>query len=425
MKDKKNDKVLVICALIMVMLIPFSITLTYIPLSAAALWTLIKRRKFPKDFVLMVLLYIWRFITLVLNGGNLLRIKDIYDKFGYPSFYGISITRKWFHILMMGFGFSVSLLTLMGLFSKYFGSFNYKAKLFVCKQRVCVIEGESIEVLNEFGEVVNKRKFTYGEKVMLMRDLDGGWKMEKYVEISPFFKHINQDFTGFYGHKHHSGALYSLSSLLFTTLTLHCSIFYLLPLILSLVGLAMSKSYIYMLPTYLVVIFLFMRKFNMHDKFHYIMLSAVPVIASVCFKSIYSHKLKWSVETRLNYWKVGLEISKKNFWAGVGYSSISSALEEPFKKGVVVNTAHLHNTYLNSFAETGLLGFLMVIIITFFFIFKYLYLYRIYGEEIYFSLSLMWIICFVSGFFETNFDTAVVNFVIYTFMGLFERKHTV
>ncbi len=358
MKIVRKDSIPLYLGILMASLIPFSITLTYIPLILITLWMLINFKGPAKDFLWIILLYVWRGITIILNGGDIIKLKDIFDKFGYPAFSNFRIDKS--EYIIYSFALSTSLLVIIGL------------------------------ILN------------------LLTDKN------------PMFINITSDFVGFYGHKHHSGALFSFSSILFAALTCFNSLFYVIPLILSLVGLFMTKSHIYIFFTSLSVVLILSLRFKYTDRFPHFILSMLPLIFAIYYGSIYSPKFMWSFEKRLNYLKIGLEIFQEHKIVGVGYSSISQYLERYLKEGLIDNPCHLHNTYLNSFAETGFVGGILMIFIGLYFIFKYLFLYLRRKEQVMFLvLALSWTVYSFAGLFENNFDNTVLNFVLYFFMGIF------
>lgn len=358
MRTIKKDNIPLYLGILMASLIPFSITLTYIPLILITLWMLMNFKRPAKDFLWIILLYVWRGITVIFNGGNIFKLRDLFDKFGYPAFSNFRINKV--EYIIYSFALSTSLLVIIGL------------------------------ILN------------------LLTDKN------------PMFIGMTSDFVGFYGHKHHSGALFSFSSILFASLTCFNSLFYAIPLLISLLGLFMTKSHIYIFFTLLGVAFIFSLKFKYTDRFPYLVFSTLPLMFAIYHGSIYSPKFIWSLDKRLNYWKIGIEIFQENKVLGVGYSSIYKYLERYVREGLIDNPYHLHNTYLNSFAETGFIGGILMIFISFYFIFKYSLLYVKHKDNVFFLvLALAWTVYSLAGLFEDNFDNAVLNFILYFFMGIF------
>ncbi|MFZ8832698.1 MAG: hypothetical protein ACO2O5_00605, partial [Candidatus Caldipriscus sp.] len=78
----KRERVAEILAILTILILPFSITGTYIPLTLSLFLAVRKGFYFPKDFLLIILLYTWRLFSLIFNGREPFEIKDIYDKLG-------------------------------------------------------------------------------------------------------------------------------------------------------------------------------------------------------------------------------------------------------------------------------------------------------------------------------------------------------
>ena len=230
------------------------------------------------------------------------------------------------------------------------------------------------------------------------------------------------DFKGFYGHKHHAASLLSFSSIAFFTITLFKNRLFLIPFFISIYGLLLTKAYTYIYFTSLALLFLLLKRINLLRNFFHLLFATVPIVLIFYFHSNLSPKLIWSFSERIEFWKIGLELWRENPFLGIGYSQISEFLKPYLERGILDNYAHLHNTYLNALAETGILGFVLVIGISFYFSLKYIYLYTKTGEIFPLILSLAWVVYSLAGFFENNFDTAVLNLTLYSFMGFFESE---
>jgi O-antigen ligase len=348
----KRERVAEILAILTILILPFSITGTYIPLTLSFFLAIRKRFDFPKDFLLIILLYLWRLFSLIFNGRELFEIKDIYEKLGYPVFSGLRVSP---YKVLASFAFSVSALVILSFF------FN--------------------GLYGDFG-----------------------------------------DFKGFYGHKHHAASLFSFSSIAFFTITLFRNPLFIFPFIFSLYALFLTKAYVYIYFTSLALLFLLLKRINFLRGFLYFSLATFPIILTLYFHSALSPKLIWSFSKRVEFWKIGLEVWKENPIFGIGYRHISDFLKPYFERGILDNYAHVHNSYLNALAETGIVGFLLVCVITIFFSLKYINLYRKTGSIFPLILSLAWIVYSLVGFFETNFDTAVLGLTLYFFMGVFEGE---
>ncbi len=339
-------------AILNALILPFSITGAYIPLTLALILGILKGFKLPKDFFAIIILYVWRLVSLVFNGKNPLEIKDIYDKFGYPVFSNSRVSS--FRVLA-SFAISISTLVILSFFLD--------------------------NLYGEFGE-----------------------------------------FRGFYGHKHHIASLFSFSSIAFLAYSLFKNWIFVLPFSLSLYGLIITKAYAYIYFTFLALLFIFLMRYDLLRNFLHVLLATFPVILVLYLHSDLSPKLIWSFSKRIEFWKIGLELWKESPILGIGYSQVSEFLIPYFERGILDNYSHVHNVYLNALAETGIFGFLIVLCITIYFPLKYIYKYRKTKETLSLILALTWIVYTLGGFFETNFDTAVLNLTLYLFMGIFEGE---
>lgn len=421
----KGEKVYNLLAISMALILPFSISASYIPLTLGIILIVLNKNKPPKDFFLIVFLYLWRFITLVFNHKLPTDIKDIYDKMGYPTFSGFKgDTKK----VIFAFALSTTFLAVLGFLSKSFGFLNINLTEYQCMENTCDVRFGKPKKVYINGDFVKIKNFSFkaGDKMATNVYPGKGWKEVRKISVNPFYRNITYDFVGFYGHKHHTASLFSFSSIMFFCLALYSSPLFILAFIPSIYALILTNSYIYLYFTLLALSFIFFLRFGILKNFPYVLISTLPIIFALYFKSTLSPKLIWSFSKRTVYWEIGIDIWKNNPLFGVGYSQISKYLKPYFEKGLIDNTAHIHNVYINSLAEGGLIGFLIVLFITVFFILKYTFYYMRTGSVFALILATAWVVISSVGVFEVNFDTAVLNLCLYFFMGVFEGviKHS-
>lgn len=138
-----------------------------------------------------------------------------------------------------------------------------------------------------------------------------------------------------------------------------------------------------------------------------------------------------NMQFRKNFWKASIEISSKNPIYGIGAKKVSQYLEYYKEKGLIDNTAHCHNIYITNLAEAGIIGLGIMVFIIFYFLKKYIILFKnsINNFSKAFTISLFgcWLNVSISVFFENNFSTFVLWGFLSVWMGLFEgyiRKQT-
>ncbi len=415
----KGERVYNLLAILMALILPFSISASYVPLTLVLFLMFFNKQRPPKDFLLIIFLYFWRFITLVFNRIIPVEIKDIYDKMGYPAFSGFKGNPK---VVIYAFAISSTSLAILGFLSKNFGILNMTLTEYQCVEKTCEVEfkkPKNVYISGDFVKIKNI-PFKFGDKIATDENPGKGWKRVREITVNPLYRHITHDFVGFYGHKHHTASLFSFSSIMFFCLSLYYSPLFILAFIPSLYALILTNSYLYIYFTLLALSFVFFLRFGFLRNFPYVLLSTFPIIFALYFKSVISPKLIWSFSSRTVYWEIGINIWKGNPIFGVGYSQVSGYLKPYFEKGLIDNTAHLHNVYINSLAETGLIGLALILIITLYFILKYAVLYIKTGSTFALILASVWLVFSLVGIFEVNFDTTVLNLCLYFFMGIFE-----
>jgi len=102
----------------MVLSLPFSLSLSYVPLTLALILSLYEvlrgRASYPKDFLLFALLYVWRSLSLLVNGLPLKPVKDVYDKFPYPVFSALRLSERRLNVLLLALALSSSVVASLG-----------------------------------------------------------------------------------------------------------------------------------------------------------------------------------------------------------------------------------------------------------------------------------------------------------------------
>lgn len=127
---------------------------------------------------------------------------------------------------------------------------------------------------------------------------------------------------------------------------------------------------------------------------------------------------------RMNFWKAGFEISQKSPIYGIGAKNLPKYLEEYKNRGLIDNVAHCHNVYISYLAEGGVIGLGLILFIFVYFIRKY-FLIGYYEKDDFkkafaFSLFGCWLNVAISGIFETNFSTFSLWSLLSLWMGMFE-----
>jgi len=129
-----------------------------------------------------------------------------------------------------------------------------------------------------------------------------------------------------------------------------------------------------------------------------------------------------AIGIRAAYWPVAWRAFLENPVFGVGYEEFTPYLQPYVDKGLVDNTAHAHNLYLQELAEGGVIGFVIIVATFGWFIRKY-YLCFMESEDpllksfavgicaSYASLA-------VGGLTEYNFGAAVIWLLLTFLMGL-------
>ncbi|NPA80360.1 MAG: O-antigen ligase family protein [Thermotogae bacterium] len=438
----RRQSVLYAAAIAMAAVLPFSLSLSYVPLSVALVVALSMRR-LPKDFLLFVLLYVWRGITLLANGLPIKPLRDLYDKTGYVAFSPLRLTARRFNALMLTLALSSSAVALLGILAAFTGLFRtgwiYTSCLGNCQLRVKrTTEIKAVVLTNrERNRFVGGPRLTYdspatlepgeytfhsyaGAIVKVRRKdvvLGEGW-VGAYGERR-FFRF--NSFVGFYDHKMHSGAVFGILSVLFSSLGLFYSPLYLIFALLTLIATLLSGAKAYIFATLSAVLGVAYLRVGRLRELPKVLAGISLVGAAVLLHSPLREGFLWSAKARMSFWRIGVETFTKSPIFGIGYDNISQILEPYHAKGIVDNAAHLHSSYLNALAETGVVGFILSIAIMLYFIILFLRwafeeegFRRAYLLGVFLSLLVVALV----GLVESNYDTAILNLLLTFLMGI-------
>lgn len=419
-------------------LLPFSISVGYI-LSYSYFFI---NRKFyiPKDFILFILLYIVRAISLIFNNLSISPIKEIFDKFVYVIFSNISINQKIIDRILFSIFLSNLIILIAGIIDKIFPIFwtkyyyvyvnEYNLRLDK-KDKIVIrnIKDKPIEIfINENkilvpgNSVLTPLKLKEGNYTISSTDsffLHTKQKIsENYIFIKRFWNETN-NFEGPFGHKLVASGVFSIISVLFFCAFLFYKKIYFFPFLVSFISLFLtfSKSYIPIVLFILSIIFL-----TKYRNAKMVFLSSILIFIVVLFLIVFNPAFNHALELRKNFYMVGLEIFQKSPIFGIGYNHVSEYLKDYARLGIIDNFSHTHNIYTDALAETGILGFLMFIITYIYFAMKFLK--EGYSENNFLAISGGWIVVLmlISGFFEKNLDRVMIDLFVFSILGLSNCK---
>ncbi len=430
---------LYILALFLFASLPFSLSLSYVPLTLALLFGL-RFKVLPRDFLLILLLYAWRFVSLLMGGRSPIPIKDVYDKSGYVAFSSLRLSEGRFNLLMAVLGFSFSTVSVLGILGKHTQLLDTGREYAYCLGR-CEMEikdstsfwvfwvgdrrgnfllrdGERVPF--EVGVVHPPGRYTLmSERGIVLGfrsedvSLGKGWRdrvKEPHLYGYRFFK-------GFYDHPLHVGGVFGALFLLFLTLGLFYSKAYLLftPLMLYPLHLADAKFYLFI--SLLLGLFILYLRLGMSDRLPALSLWVVTFLL-VLFNSL---PFLYAFRLRLNFWKAAIEVfGRGDFW-GIGYDHAWEVLKPFYERGLVDNYSHFHNSYLTALVETGVVGFLLLLFLNVYFPIRFALASRkVRGYARAFNLAVAFVLVFIAlgGIFESNYDTAIINLLVFSLMGV-------
>lgn len=257
--------------------------------------------------------------------------------------------------------------------------------------------------------------------------------LQKYFNVPWFFQPLftgDARLIGYFGHPLHYGGFISLVILACFGLVFFYDRKYAWYLPFLVTGLAMSGSRSYFIAVaaaVLVVAFLKSRK-----AFTITMVSIPSLVIgyAVLFPGFRDRLGKMfnphTVGDRFNFWSIAWETFLENPFFGVGYEQFTHILKPYAMDGVISNSAHAHNLYLEEFAEGGIVGGILITALTAYFVYKYFSDFNSCEDDkpllrsLYAGLFGCFVVLAVGGIFEYNFGTAVIWIQLTFLMGLAE-----
>jgi hypothetical protein len=425
---------LIILIYLYYIILPFSISLAYV---FSYLYFILNRKFFiPKDFFFIIILYIWRLISLIYNVLSITPIKEIFDKFVYVIFSNVKLGDKIINSLLFSMLFSNLVIFLFGIYDFLFPTFwqkfyyiktnhfelllnkkekilirntnNYPIEIYINNEKVLIPAQflSSLKLENGYYKITSKDSFFIHTKNKISNE---------FIYLKNFWNEVN-NFIGPFGHKLVASGFLSIITILFFCAYLYFRRIFLIGFIISFLSLVLtfSKSYI-PITTFILFLIYFLKKKN----FIGIFLSIFIFLIFSIFILTYFEKTSI---LRLNFYKAGIEIFYKSPIFGIGYNHVSDYLENYMKLGLIDNAFHTHNIYTDALSETGIIGFIIFLITYFYFAIKFLF--KGYKEKNFISISAGWIIVMIliTGFFEKNLDRAIIDLLIFSIMGLARAK---
>ncbi|MBF0236833.1 MAG: O-antigen ligase family protein [SAR324 cluster bacterium] len=138
-------------------------------------------------------------------------------------------------------------------------------------------------------------------------------------------------------------------------------------------------------------------------------------------------------EDRLLMWESGINAIKDHFWFGIGFDNDREVMDR-YRTPLAERTGHrffnkpsagVHNIYIQTFLNTGFVGFMAYMAIWITWLGLLLVHYKKITDK--YNQSLMWGVLsatigfMLAGFFENNFRDSEVQTMVYLFMGLILR----
>ncbi len=394
-------------------------------------------RKFniPKDFIIILALYIWRAISLLVNNLSILPIKEIFDKFIYVIFSNVNLNGRTINGILISISLSNLVILSLGILDYFFPIFWDKYYYIMTNNYTLELKNkEKIAIRNTLNRAIevninNEKLLVPSNFLIFLKLKSGNYTIasndsfflhtkskisDNILYIKNFWNETN-NFMGPFGHKLVASTIFSILTVLFFCAFLYFNKLYFLAFLTSLISLILtfSKSYIPITILILLLILLAKRK-NL----------ALIVSTAVAFVILSIILLKFRPEfynafnLRNNFYKAGIEIFQKNPIFGVGYNHVSDYLENYVRKGFIDNYYHTHNIYTDALAETGILGLILFLITYLYFGTKFLS--KGYKNNNFFLIAVGWCIVLImlSGFFEKNVDRAGIDLLLFSLMGI-------
>ncbi len=441
--------------------LPISFSVSYVPMAILFLYYLILwvagiiRYTFPLDYLLLVLLYAWRGITMWVNGLKLTKLKELFDKSGYIIFSNSPVDDRSLRMYLHSLGVVISLILLFGIADRFSESIGWREYILRCdgycsfqilkRTKVHIYnydprptfahlrkEGAEVDSLLPNPGYPAYLKLEQGNYELIgketffihLRDPDA-FMFKGDIEVKTY--DITWDrsgkFTGFFSHKLVAAGFYSIMSILFLSATYFFRREFAIYALFALLSLLMTTSRAYVPSAFLGILLLTGIRFRKRWKILAGM-SVLFLMLTSAIIALFNNPIASSMALRLNFWKAGLEIAEKHPVFGVGYHNISPYLIPYHLKGLIDNYAHAHSTYITAFAETGIVGMLLTLAILLYFAAKFLRMGLRKGRTRFLPLAtgVSFIVIAVAGIFENNFDSAVLNLTMGFLMGLSVSK---
>jgi len=440
-----------------VIFLPISFSVSYVPMVILFLYYLILwvagiiQYRFPLDYLLFVLLYAWRGITLWVNGLKLTKLKELFDKSGYIIFSNSPVDDKSLRIYLHSLGVVISLIFLFGVADRLSSNIGHREYIIKCNGYCSfqILKRTKVDIYNydpqptfahlrREGAEVDSILPNPGYPAHLKLD-QGNYEL---IGKETFFVHLHDPdafmfkgnvgtityditwdragkFTGFFSHKLIAAGFYSVISILFLSATLFFRREFSLYALFAILSLLMTGSRAYIPSALFGFILLAGIRYRRQWKFISI-LTVVLLLISGATLLLSNKSLASSMMLRLNFWKAGLEIARNNLLFGVGYDNISPYLIPYHMKGLIDNYAHAHSTYITALAETGITGMILVLLTLIYFTVKFIRMGFERGRIRFLPLAtgISFMVIALAGIFENNFDSAVLNLTMGFMMGL-------
>ncbi len=447
-----------------VIFLPISFSVSYVPMAILLLYYLtlwvagVIRYRFPMDYLLFVLLYAWRGITMWVNGLKLTKLKELFDKSGYIIFSNAPVDINSLRLYLHSLGMVISLIALLGIADRFSERIGRREYIIRCDGYCSfqILKRTKVHIYNydprptfahlrKEGAEVDSLLPNPGYPAYLKLD-QGNYEL---IGKETFFVHLRDPsafmyrgdmevrtyditwdrsgkFKGLFSHKLVAAGFYSIMSILFLSATYFFRREFALYALLALLSLLMTTSRAYIPSAFLGIMLLTAIRFRNRWKLLAGMLVAF-LLTTVAIMTVFNNSITSSMALRLNFWKAGLEIAKGHLIFGVGYHNISPYLIPYHLRGMIDNFAHAHNTYITALAETGIVGMLLVMLTLIYFAVKFFKLGIGEGEVRFLPLAtgISFGVIALAGIFESNFDSAVLNLTMGLLMGLSVSKRGV
>ena len=349
---------------------------------------------FPKDFKLFLFFYLWRMITLFLNGFFLSAFSrffnGIWDKSGYFFCSNLRVDKE-----------------KIFKFIKILVWLNFIIVLYALLQKYA---GFPLPFKNLFTPDMIRFKGFHSHPL----------RFAGYFSIICV---VTFSFASFYYKR-----FFYLFPVIFFGLMLNGSRTYWFSVILTISIISFLKNKKFFIISALSTLFFLIVFFNFFKDYRERIDSAVnteqitvvnPERISISPEQKLSH-----LSLRKNFWKAGIEIFSKSPIYGVGDGRASVYLKDYMDRGLIDNNAHCHNIYITYLAEDGIIGLALLLWILFYFIKKYYLEFKNSKDDFEkaFSVSLLAIFLNIlfSGLTEHNFATFVLWGFSSFYMGIFE-----